>query len=338
MNTKKLITAGIILILVGVLLSVILLSQPETIDLAPNMVPAGNVSSLDDMYTASGVSMELSGTVTEGSAAVPAVLTPKADGTVVYEKNGAVVDASNLEDGYIMIRYTKDAAKLMVLITGPSGTQYRYLLNTDKAYETFPMSDGNGTYKVGVYRNISGTKYSTVQTVSLDVTLKNEFAPFLLPNQYVNYSPDSTAVAKAAALTEGCDTDLQKVAAIYDFVIKNITYDKQEAETVQSGYLPDVDEVLETEKGICFDYAALMAAMLRSQEVPTKLVVGYTGSVYHAWLNVYTEESGWVEGVIFFDGTQWKLMDPTFASSANSSDRIMEYISNGKNYQAKYLY
>ena len=125
---------------------------------------------------------------------------------------------------------------------------------------------------------------------------------------------------------------------IYDYVVNNLTYDTQKAASVQSGYLPNVDAVMDSGKGICFDYAALMASMLRSQEVPCKLVVGYTGDVYHAWINVWSEEDGWVEGLIYFDGKVWKLMDPTFASSGNQSNKIMEYIGNGANYKAKYLY
>ena len=45
-----------------------------------------------------------------------------------------------------------------------------------------------------------------------------------------------------------------------------------------------------------------------------------------------------MEGLIYFDGKVWKLMDPTFASSGNQSNKIMEYIGNGANYKAKYLY
>lgn len=170
------------------------------------------------------------------------------------------------------------------------------------------------------------------------MTLKDEFVPFLRPNQYVNYTEDSQAVALAAELTAGMTDNLEKVKTIYDYVVQNISYDRLLAAKVQSGYLPDIDQVLAKKKGICFDYAALMSAMLRSQEVPTKLVVGYTGSVYHAWINVYSEEEGWIDAAIYFDGQEWKLMDPTFASSNNSSQAIMKYIGNGANYQAKYLY
>ena len=170
------------------------------------------------------------------------------------------------------------------------------------------------------------------------MTLTDEFAPFLRPNQYVNFTEDSQAVALAAELTAGMTDNLEKVQAVYDYVVNNITYDRVLAANVKSGYLPDVDEVLSKKRGICFDYAALMSAMLRSQQVPTKLVVGYTGKVYHAWINVYSETEGWVDGIIYFDGSTWKLMDPTFASSNNSSEAIMKYIGNGANYQAKYLY
>ena len=154
----------------------------------------------------------------------------------------------------------------------------------------------------------------------------------------MNYTSNSQAVKKAAELTTGKKTSLDKITVIYEFVVSNLTYDKQKAKNVQSGYLPNVDKVLAEKKGICFDYAALMTAMLRSQGIPTKLVVGYTGDVYHAWINTFIPEKGWIEGIIFFDGTTWKLMDPTFASSANQSKQIMEYIGNGSNYSAKYVY
>ena len=106
---------------------------------------------------------------------------------------------------------------------------------------------------------------------------------------------------------------------------------------VKSGYLPVLDEVLAEEKGICFDYAALMTAMLRSQKIPCKLVVGYAGATYHAWISVWTEENGWIDGTIFFDGKVWERMDPTFASSSGRSAEIMDFIENGT-YTVKYLY
>lgn len=277
--------------------------------------------------------------LTAVSPTLAAVLPTVAAGTTVYSNEKAKVDVSNAKDGYVMVAYNGAAkSRLKVRVTGPSGTVYTYDLNKNGNYEVFPLSDGNGKYTVGVYENTSGNKYALAFSTPVTVMLTNDFAPFLRPNQYVNYSADSQAVKKAAELTKGKKSDLEKITAIYDFTVKTLTYDKKKAQTVQSGYLPNVDQVLASKTGICFDYAALMTAMLRSQGIPTKLVVGYTGNVYHAWINTFIPEKGWVEGVIFFDGTTWKLMDPTFASSAKQSQQIMEYIGNGSNYSAKYIY
>ena len=266
-------------------------------------------------------------------------LSTAAPGTLVEENSSAVVDYSNTKDGYVMVKWLAGGNdRVKVLIKGPSGTTYQYNLNLNGNYEAFPLSDGNGAYNVGVYKNTSGTQYATILNASINATLTDEFAPFIRPNQYVNYSPDSAAVAKASELCAGASNNLEKVEQVYTYVVNNVTYDTQKASSVTSGYLPNVDETLATGKGICFDYAALMAAMLRSQGVPIKLVLGYTGDAYHAWLSVYSESEGWIEGKIYFDGNEWKLMDPTFASTGGNSDTVREYIGNGSNYSAKYLY
>lgn len=68
------------------------------------------------------------------------------------------------------------------------------------------------------------------------------------------------------------------------WVTDNVAYDTQLAATVKSGYVPDPDSVLAKRSGICYDYASLMAAMVRSQGIPARLVVGYAAdNIYHAW-------------------------------------------------------
>ena len=271
-------------------------------------------------------------------APVSSMLLPEASGTKTQKNQKAIIDYSNITDGYVMVKYTASTTKrLKVLVKGPT-TTYTYNLQADNAWDTYPLSDGNGSYSVSVYENVSGTKYAGVLAQTFSVTLKDEFAPFLRPNQYVDYENAPQTVAMAASLVAGKTDTLSKVQAIYEYVVRNISYDKQLAANVKSGYLPVLDTVLTKKTGICFDYAALMAGMLRSQGIPCKLVVGYAGSAYHAWINVWTEQDGWVEGVIYFDGTSWQRMDPTFASTGKESASIMKYIGDGKNYSAKYLY
>ena len=271
------------------------------------------------------------------SVELPALPAAQASGTREKRVSRAVIDYSNTRDGYVMVQFTGQTAKrIKAQVKGPTAT-YTYNV-TPGRWEVFPLSDGNGSYQVGVYENVNGTKYAAVASVGFDVTLKDEFAPFLLANQYVNYTPSSKIVAKAGELVDKEADLLKKVEAVYNFVVTGLTYDTQKAATVKIGYLPDLDAVLEQKKGICFDYAALMTGMLRSQGIPCKLVVGYAGTTYHAWISVWSDETGWVDGAIFFDGVSWQRMDPTFASSAKKSEAIMKYIGDGANYTAKYLY
>lgn len=268
--------------------------------------------------------------------AVSVVLEANPSGEKEERCADAVIDYSHTEEGYIMARYTTPTDKRLKLrVIGPT-TTYTYNLPVDQ-WTVFPLSDGNGAYQAALYINTQGSKYAAVMTAQFDVELKDEFAPFLRPNQYVDYAQAVNTVEKGAALCAGLTHPLEKVAAVYDFVVGTLEYDHERAASVKSGYLPVLDDVLAEKKGICFDYASLMAAMLRSQEVPCKLVVGYAGDIYHAWISVWTEEDGWIDGAIFFDGHIWKRMDPTFASSGSRSAEIMEFIENG-NYTVKYLY
>ena len=276
------------------------------------------------------------------AAAQPAVLPQKAPpvtGVAVNSNAKASVDASNLQEGYVMVRYLGGrTVKIKVQITKQGGTTYTYNLNNAGNTETFPLSEGNGKYTVAVFENISGNSYTQAYSCTLDVALRSAFLPFLYPNQYVNFKSDSQVALKSVELTKDIPAELDKLASIYHFVVNNFTYDSELAATVTSGYLPDVDKVLERKKGICFDYAAVMAAMLRLQNIPTKLVVGYAGTVYHAWLNVYITDIGWVDKIIYFDGQNWSLMDPTFVSSGKSSQQVLQYVSDSKNYSQKFVY
>jgi transglutaminase-like putative cysteine protease len=265
------------------------------------------------------------------------VLTPEASGTEVYENDDASIDVSNASDGYVMVAYKGSAAKVRMLIETPAGNTYNYLMDLDGTYDVFPLSEGSGTYKIGVYENLHDNQYAVAFSQSVNITLKDEYSMYLYPNAYVHFTASSTAVKKGQELAAGADTDLDVVENVYHYITKNIKYDYDKAETVESGYVPDVDETLATGKGICFDYASLMGAMLRSQGIPTRLEIGYAGTEYHAWISVYTKETGWIDKVIQFDGNKWTLMDPTLGSYANSST-IKDHLADDTYYQLKYKY
>lgn len=265
------------------------------------------------------------------------VLTPEATGRNVIGNDTISIDYSNASEGYIVIRYFGSSSKVKFQLTGPNQVTYTY--NLQPELETVvPLSSDSGTYLIAAYENISDDQYATCYTDELDISISNTLGPFLYPNQYVNFSADTKAVIKASDVVKDATCDLEAVAMIYDFVATNVVYDKEEAENVETSYLPDVDEVLSSGKGICFDYAALMAAMLRSQGIPTRLEIGYAKDAYHAWISVYTKDQGWIGGIIQFDGAKWALMDPTLAANSKNSSKIKEFIGDGSSYTTKYMY
>ena len=267
------------------------------------------------------------------------VLVPTRSGKVVHSNSRAEIDASNTAEGYIIVRYTGSAQKVKLQITCSGAKTYTYDLSTSGKSEVFPLTSGDGTYSIKIFEHVGGNQYSQALSASVTVKLRSELLPYLYPNQYVNFNANSATVKKSEELAKDVASSLAIVEKVYNYVVENIAYDTQKAKTVQSGYLPEVDAVLQSKKGICFDYAAVMAAMLRAQGIPTRLEVGYASNgAYHAWISVYIKDVGWVNNVIRFDGKTWKLMDPTFASSVNQSASIMQYIGDGSNYQTAYRY
>lgn len=264
-------------------------------------------------------------------------LLPQASGAVVYENDIVSIDASNTAEGYVMVQYTGGAAKVKMQITMPDTDLYTYNLGLNGAYEAFPLSGGNGAYHIEVLENAYDDMYALAFAQDMEVALNDEFKPFLYPNQYAWYTQESKATAYALELSQDSSDDLNFVENVYRYVIDSIAYDQELADNIPAGYIPDVDRTMDTGKGVCFDYASLMTSMLRSQGIPTKLEVGYSGEAYHAWIDVYLKEAGWVDKIIEFDGNSWTLMDPTLAANNNRSS-VGKYIGDGSNYTVKYSY
>ena len=124
----------------------------------------------------------------------PKVLEPSADGTVTYGSDLVSIDASNTSEGYVMVKYTGNNPKVKLQIQTPDGNKYTYLLSQEKIFETFPLPSGDGTYTLTVYENVVDDKYSVACSQDIDVTIRDEFLPFLYPNQYVSFTVLEPAV------------------------------------------------------------------------------------------------------------------------------------------------
>ena len=262
-------------------------------------------------------------------------LEPVPLGTNVLNAPNLVIDVSNASEGYFYLIYSGDNEDVKMQISCDGSITYTYKIGIGDT--VIPLTLGSGTYSIVVYESMGNSQYSSLFADQIDVEVTNEYGPCLYPNYYVNFTADSQAIELGKELAANCTCDLEVIGAVYDYVIANISYDYEEAETVATSYVPDIDEILDTKKGICFDYAALMSAILRSQRIPTRLEVGYAGDAYHAWITTYIEDIGWINGMIQFDGADWTLMDPTFAANSDKKT-LTEFVGDGNNYTTKYIY
>ena len=287
-----------------------------------------------------------SGDVTPESArTVISTLThvPQATGVSVHESASVNIDYSNATEGYIIVNYTgSHTGKVKFRVTGPDGNKYTYNLVVGGGAEVLPLTGGSGTYVLNLFEQSSGNSYATVDSKEISVQVKDEFVTYLYPNQFVDFAETTTVAKKSREVAAISSTDMNYIENVYFEVMDLITYDDALAEQALSGeiagYIPNLDTVMSTGQGICFDYAALMVAMLRAQDIPSKLVIGYAGEIYHAWITVYTKESGWIDGAIEFNGSEWSLLDPTFSDNSKDSGAINDYIGDGNNYTEKFVY
>lgn len=245
-----------------------------------------------------------------------------------------VVDLSHASEGYVAASATSDARLKLQVVCGEMS--YNYDLPSDGSPIVVPLNMGDGAYRVRVMQNTSGNNYVEVYAVDADVTLESEFAPYLRPNLFCDYDDASAAVAKARELAADAANEGDVMRDICTWVASNITYDYDKAAELSgaSGYVPNPDETLASGTGICFDYASLSAAMLRSLGIPCKVVTGYVSpdGIYHAWNLVYIDGS-WTSVEFSVRAGEWSRVDLTFAA-AGAGDTV----GDGTSYTDRYVY
>lgn len=267
---------------------------------------------------------------------IPDIRVPSSPGTSVAKATGLTVDYSNAAKGYISVTYSGSSDKIRLRLVNGSVT-YDHTI-TSKNTEYIPLSLGNGTYSVQCYERVDGNKYAQLLDTSLEIKVADELGMYLYPNRYVDFAQNSACVKKGAELCAGDSSDIDKIAHIFEWVSENITYDYDLAASVTSGYIPQPDNTLKKGSGICFDYAALVASMTRSQGIPTRLVIGYAGDIYHAWNEVWTEETGWIVPELLLAKKGYTRIDATFYSSSGNKKKISDFIADNGNYSAIYYY
>ena len=249
--------------------------------------------------------------------------------------NNGSIDISDVSKGVVHAS-GKSSSRLKLLVTHEN-MSYNYDIPGDGTPISCPVNMGDGDYTFAVMRNTGGNSYVELHSVSAKVKLDSEFEPFLHANVFCNFTEKSDCVAKARSLTKKSKNQGDALAAICTYVVDNISYDSKKASKLsgKSGYVPDPDETLASGKGICFDYASLSAAMLRSIGLPARVMTGYVspGDLYHAWTMVYINGT-WKSVQFDVKSKKWTRVDLTFAAGSGSTGTV----GDGNTYTDRYMY
>ncbi|MFZ7133402.1 MAG: transglutaminase-like domain-containing protein [Eubacteriales bacterium] len=234
-----------------------------------------------------------------------------------------VIDDSKSNTGVVSVKHFSNKKLKVMVIKGE--TKYTYDLKGDNKFQDYPLQSGDGTYKVSIMENTSGNKYRYILTVDVSVKTSNPNTQYLTSVQMISWNSSMVPIIKAQSLGNGL-SDSRKVAVIYNFITNNIKYDST-LTSFPSDYVPDNEKTYDTKTGICYDFASLTAAMLRSVGVPTKLVKGTGTNVegYHAWNEVY------VNG-------QWQIVDTSYDSQAKSAGVSVSMYKFPREYNAQKVY
>jgi transglutaminase-like putative cysteine protease len=191
----------------------------------------------------------------------------------------------NTADATVAINLTSTDYSSFKAIVGKGDVEYIY--NLKSGIETLPLQMGSGKYSVTILGSNDGRRYRKLSEETINVTLKDN-AVYLSASQTVNWNDESQVAILAKDITKDAKTDREKLEIIHTYVVNNVRYDYQKANSLPKGYIPNADSTLAEGFGICYDFAAITASMLRSVDVPTKLVKGYSSytPVYHAWNEV----------------------------------------------------
>ncbi len=238
-----------------------------------------------------------------------------ADAKVLGEKHigydFAEIDWSHADDGYVSVKLNEKLTKVTLCSVSWLGdnkmAQFLEYFIPHGKWVNIPLLAGSQEYVVDIapivtdaetdlVNDLTNERWDIIESTRLTARFNAEIADleslWLLSHVKCDYKNSPNACAKAAELTKNCKTDAEKITAIFEYVSKTISYDNalydSEQARIEAGESQysvsaerdlDPDSILESKKGVCEHYAFLMAAMLRSQGIPCKLVHGpvYSG-------------------------------------------------------------
>ncbi len=244
------------------------------------------------------------------------------------------------DKGYITLNINEDILELRknpnenLILTVGAGKSKDGEHEISRSRQILIDEDNLENIKVPVIRDVTSNEKGELDIMELSLGFYNEdnkiyrrsrdlviYAPdindstFIESDNLVNYEHAEKTKQLAEELRNQSLSDEQFIMRAFMLVTEtNYDYELIENGLNDRFYISDPDKTLETGKGICSDQAILLTAILRSQGIPTKYVIGTEGDGWHAWNEIL------INGV-------WVSVDPTFETFYISDEHkaVVEY-------------
>lgn len=255
----------------------------------------------------------------------------------VYSNKFVRIDTTTASEGYIILENLDERAyNLGVYISTNvindlgDNSCYAWISNTQgKCSIKIPLTYGVTEYNIAVVTSMTydptGTECSS-KKAELAFTPKSvsETGPFLFSAGEVIYDENMMFIKKAKEIASTCSNDFEKVEKIQAWLTSYMSY-KQEEHTPRVVYQCDLEKIYNRKTGVCYDYAVILAAMLRSQGIPCKLDFGYYDGVGHVWTEVYINSDGvHAADNVYLEGKKWSRVEATLSGANGAKEFINE--------------
>lgn len=155
---------------------------------------------------------------------------------------------------------------------------------------------------------------SDFNTIKIDQTIlpkSSLWESYLLDERFIE--KDNDLIASAANRLIGKDT-LNTIRNIYNFTLNELTYFGDNEANEGDGAL----KALMSKRGDCTEFSDLFVSLCRADNIPARVVVGYTSeftnTYKHSWVEVYTKKYNWIR------------LDPTPGNCKSFGDLKNQYI------------
>jgi transglutaminase-like putative cysteine protease len=252
---------------------------------------------------------------------------------IVLFLNAASIDARQPRERYIDVTYTatirdipENAKRVEVWIPYPASDDWQRVTAvsvrspypTAKSYESewgnavlhlLVNGPEQSNFKIEVSFKVLRHEVLNEKFDESSITaFQGDYGPFqkaLLPTRFAVI--DSTITRIASEVTKEKETVLEKARAVYEYVLKNMDYNKE----IPGWGFGDVQRICSAiddgrpGTGNCTDFHSFFGSIMRASGIPVKFIMGYSlkpgqempegkAGGYHCWAEFYLSGYGWI--------------------------------------------